>query len=73
MDKNNIRVGAISPGLVKTEVIEAATNNKAMSDMIYASAPHIEASDVTNAVIQMISAKPSVQISDVVLRHVQEK
>jgi hypothetical protein len=29
--------------------------------------------DVSDAVIQMISAKPHVQIQDIVIRHVQEK
>ena len=73
LDKNNIRIGAISPGLVKTEAIQVFTQNAAVADMIYASSPHIQTNDVTEAVLQIICAKPHVQIHDVVVRHVQEK
>ena len=73
MGKNNIRIGAISPGLVKTEAIEVFTQNSALAEMIYGSTPHIQPDDVSNAVIQLLSAQPHVQIHDIILRHVQEK
>ena len=73
LDKNNIRIGAISPGLVKTEALQVFTQSATVSDMIYASSPHIQTNDITEAVLQIICAKPHVQIHDVVVRHVQEK
>ena len=73
MGRNNIRIGAISPGLVKTEAIEVFTQSPDLAEMIYASTPHIQPDDVTNAVIQLMSVKPHVQIHDVIVRHVQEK
>ena len=72
MNKNNIRIGSISPGLVKTEAMQTQLS-PSLAEMIFASTPHIQSSDVSDAVIQMISAKPHVQIHDVILRHVQEK
>ena len=73
MGKNFIRIGSISPGFVKTEAVQVATQNAALAEMIYSSTPHIQSDDVREAVVQMISAKPHVQINDVILRHVHEK
>ena len=58
---------------MKTEAIQVFTQNAAVADMIYASSPHIKTDDVTEAVLQVMCAKPHVQIHDVVVRHVQEK
>lgn len=72
--KNGIRIGAVSPGFVKTDAILAANGgNQALSDMIYSATPHLLADDVTDAVIALMVAKPYVQIHDVLLRHVDEK
>ena len=73
LGKNNIRIGSISPGFVKTEAVEVMTRNPALAEMIYAQTPHVQSSDVADAVLQMIAAKPYVQIHDVILRHVEEK
>ena len=72
--QNNIRIAAISPGLVKTEAIKAANpGGPDMSEMIYSMTPHLKTSDVTEAVLNVIKAKSYVEINDIILRHVQEK
>ncbi len=73
MGKNSIRIGSVSPGLVKTEALGIAVQSPEVAEMIYETSPHIQSNDVTEAVLQMISAKPHVQIHDVCLRHVHEK
>ena len=73
LGKNNIRIGSVSPGLVKTEIVEVMTQNAALSEMLYAKTPHIQSSDVSDTVLQIIASKPHVQIHDVILRHVEEK
>lgn len=71
-DKNNLRFGSITPGFVKTEAIEAFIKDPALSEMIYASTPHMEASDVSNAVMSILATKAKIEIQDIVLRHVNE-
>ena len=41
MGKNNIRIGSISPGFVKTEALENSTG-PVVAKMIYANAPHLQ-------------------------------
>ena len=72
LGQNNIRIGSISPGLVKTEAFERMLQNPAIAEMIQSQIPHIQSSDVADAVLQIIASKPHVQIHDVILRHVEE-
>ena len=62
MNKNNIRIGFISPRLVHSSVPEAIITN----------VPHIQTSDVSDTVVQMLSVKPHVQIHDIIVRNVKE-
>ena len=62
MNKNNIRIGSISPGLVHSSVPET----------IMANVPHIQTSDVSDLVVQMLSTKAHVQINDIIIRNVKE-
>ena len=70
---SKIRIGSISPGLVKTEALEAMTQNAEIAQMIYETNPHINADDLTEILWQMITCKPYVQVQDVTVRHVHDK
>ena len=70
--KNNIRIGSVSPGYVKTEILEAMTQDPELSERLYSQNPHIQSCDVAEIILQMIAAKPYVQIHDMILRHVEE-
>jgi hypothetical protein len=53
--------------------LAAHPENPALSEMIYGATPHIQSEDVAAAVLQLMCAKPYVQIHDVIVRHVHEK
>ncbi|XP_049799437.1 dehydrogenase/reductase SDR family member 11-like [Schistocerca nitens] len=62
--KSKIRVGAVSPGLVRTEF---ASNFKEFSPEMYNLMPVHESEDVAEVVICMLSQDPRVQIHDVIM------
>jgi len=61
------RVSSISPGLVVSDFY-AAKNGKAASDLVYAAADALEARDVVDAALYILTAPPHVEIADVLLR-----
>ncbi|XP_049856576.1 farnesol dehydrogenase-like [Schistocerca gregaria] len=61
---SKIRVGAVSPGLVKTEIF---SHSKKITPDIFNIAPCLEAEDVANAVVYMLSQHPRVQVHDIIL------
>ncbi|XP_049941890.1 dehydrogenase/reductase SDR family member 11-like [Schistocerca serialis cubense] len=63
--KSNIRVGEISPGMVKTEILTNTTN---WTEDLYNQLNYMEAEDVAEAVIYMLSQHPRVQVYDIILR-----
>ncbi|PSN53617.1 Dehydrogenase/reductase SDR family member 11 [Blattella germanica] len=60
-DKSKIKVTSISPGLVKTEIIEAAQSTVAAEDVFNMYA-HLEAQDIADAVIYVLGTPPHVQV-----------
>ena len=58
------RVSSISPGLVVSDFY-AAKNGKAASDLVYAAADALEARDVVDAALYILTAPPHVEIADV--------
>ncbi|XP_068245646.1 dehydrogenase/reductase SDR family member 11-like [Palaemon carinicauda] len=69
--ESNIRVSAVSPGLVKTEFFERMT--KSESEEFYSKFPHITSEDVASSVLHVLAAPPHVQIHEIVVRPVKEK
>ncbi|XP_049793965.1 dehydrogenase/reductase SDR family member 11-like isoform X1 [Schistocerca nitens] len=63
--KSNIRVGEISPGMVKTEILTNTTN---WTEDLYNQLNYMEAEDVAEAAIYMLSQHPRVQVYDIILR-----
>ena len=67
----NIRIGQISPGVIKTAVVEALYG-KEVSDAFFDNTPHLKCEDVIDGVLHMLQAKPHIQTQDIILRHVHE-
>ena len=67
----NIRIGQVSPGLIKTEAVEAA-HGKEAAEALYGATPHLKCEDVVNGISHILEAKPHVLTQDVILRHVHE-
>ncbi|XP_049946446.1 dehydrogenase/reductase SDR family member 11-like [Schistocerca serialis cubense] len=63
--KSNIRVGEISPGMVKTEILTNTTN---WTEDLYNQLNYMKAEDVAEAAIYMLSQHPRVQVYDIILR-----
>ncbi|XP_071441196.1 dehydrogenase/reductase SDR family member 11-like [Hetaerina americana] len=69
--KSTIRVTSISPGLVKTDIYDVSVG-RAVADMVYSSMPYLEAEDVADSVISVLSTKPSVQVLDLIVKPISE-
>ncbi|XP_063876872.1 dehydrogenase/reductase SDR family member 11-like isoform X1 [Scylla paramamosain] len=69
----NIRISAISPGLVKTEFVVNAGLSEEAAGHIYQQLPTLQVDDVTETLIHVLSAPPNVQVQDVLMRHTQYK
>ena len=67
----NIRIGQISPGVIKTAVVEDLYG-KEISDAFFDNTPHLKCEDVIDGVLHMLQAKPHIQTQDIILRHVHE-
>lgn len=71
-EKNSkIRVSSISPGLVKSDIYDVGLGPN-ISNFVYATFPSIEADDVAQAVVNILSTKPHVQIHDMIIKPVGE-
>ncbi|XP_069683468.1 farnesol dehydrogenase-like isoform X2 [Periplaneta americana] len=70
-ENSRIRVTSISPGIVKTEIIEAS-GMAIPSEFLYGTFPHLEASDVADAVLYALGTPPHVQVQELTLRPVGE-
>ncbi|KAK5598892.1 Dehydrogenase/reductase SDR member 11 [Crenichthys baileyi] len=71
--KTHIRATCISPGLVETEFaprLYSQNAEKAVS--VYSNYKALEAIDVANAVVYVLSAPPHVQIGDIQMRSVEQ-
>ncbi|XP_049773543.1 dehydrogenase/reductase SDR family member 11-like [Schistocerca cancellata] len=62
--KSNIRVGQISPGVVKTN----AMNQSERWAQTFKTMPCLEAEDIAKAVVYMLSQPPRVQVHDIIIR-----
>ena len=72
-EENRIRIATISPGMVKTGIIEAAINvDKATADSIWETIPHLSSIDVANSVKFILESPPNVQVHDILVRPTQQ-
>jgi len=70
--KSNIRVAAVSPGVVETEFAPRMMKNEEMGKQFYASMKSLQAEDVADSVVHIISAPPHVQIHDILMRPTEQ-
>ena len=66
LKKNKIRISNVSPGGVRTEIIEAS--GVKMDDLPTDNAPMLESEDVSNAVMYLLGTDPRVQVEDIIIR-----
>ncbi|CAL4073242.1 unnamed protein product, partial [Meganyctiphanes norvegica] len=59
--KSNIRVAAISPGGVETNLLAHMTGDAAVAKEIYASMKHLQPSDIAESVLYILKQPPHVQ------------
>lgn len=67
MAKRNIRISNISPGIVKTEIGKASGLSAEVLQM-YNAIPHLEADDVADAIVYLLSTPAHVNIQDIIIR-----
>ncbi len=70
--KSPIRVGMISPGMVKTEFHQVSTGGAGASADFYARFRVLDAADVADGIVYMLAAPPHVAIHDIVMRSVEQ-
>lgn len=66
--KSAIRVSAISPGFTETEFAEKYHGDAAKAEAIYSQFPVLQATDIANAVMYVLSQPDYVQVQDVLMR-----
>ncbi|XP_064425009.1 dehydrogenase/reductase SDR family member 11a isoform X2 [Latimeria chalumnae] len=67
--KSHTRVTSISPGLVETEfAFRFLPNDPQLASKAYTAIKCLEAVDIANAVIYVLSAPPHVQVSELIIR-----
>ncbi|XP_049773544.1 dehydrogenase/reductase SDR family member 11-like isoform X1 [Schistocerca cancellata] len=62
--KSKIRVGEVSPGIVRTEFL---FNMTSITPTVYDTVPCLESEDVAEAVVYMLSQHPRVQVHEVIV------
>ncbi|XP_056330150.1 dehydrogenase/reductase SDR family member 11-like [Danio aesculapii] len=71
--KTHIRATGISPGIVKTEfAYRLFSDDQEKATAMYNSVECLQADDITNAVVYVLSAPPHVQIGDIELTPVEQ-
>ncbi|XP_065167438.1 farnesol dehydrogenase-like [Atheta coriaria] len=65
--KTNIKITSISPGMVKTEIIDVANLSEEIKKM-FASLAYLESQDIADAVIYVLGVPQRVQINELTIR-----
>ncbi|KAF4531859.1 hypothetical protein B566_EDAN000887 [Ephemera danica] len=65
--KTQIRVTGISPGLVRTEIAEAAGMSKEQAEKYYEAKPHLQSKDVAEALLYALATPPHVQVHELTI------
>lgn len=71
--KSKIKVSSISPGFVESEIRDAAAVNSGKEIKDFSYLPKLEAKDVADAVVYVLSTPPHVQIHELIIKPVGEK
>ncbi len=69
---SNIRITAISPGIVETEFAEKYHQSAEKAQETYSAFPVLQAVDIANAVVYAISQPAHVEVNDILLRPTQQ-
>lgn len=72
LKKDKIRVSSLSPGIVKTEIIEASGNHE-MSKQMYSTMPYLNSEDISQGVLYILGTPPHVQVYELILKPVGER
>ncbi|KAJ9591489.1 hypothetical protein L9F63_001975 [Diploptera punctata] len=64
---SNIRVSSISPGLVRTEIMDVAHLQTFSSKDVFTGNPYMEAQDIADAVVFVLGAPQRVQVKEMIL------
>ncbi|KAF2890338.1 hypothetical protein ILUMI_15835 [Ignelater luminosus] len=67
---SKIKISSISPGVVKTEFRKAAGLVEKHQDSAYQNEPYLEAEDIADAVVYVLSTAPHVQVHELIIRPV---
>lgn len=67
-----IRVGAVSPGFVRTEFAEVYNRDPAAAEKTYGQYTVLEPEDIAQAVLYMVSAPERVQVHDLLMRPTEQ-
>ncbi|RXG55775.1 Dehydrogenase/reductase SDR family member 11 [Armadillidium vulgare] len=71
--KSHIRVSMISPGIVETEFVGRMQNDFEKAKEHYSALESLQAEDIANTVLHIISAPPRVEINDVLIRPTEQQ
>lgn len=66
LNNDKIRVSSISPGLTKSDILDAGSYSNV--DKIYADLPSLNAEDISQAVMFVLSTPLHVQIAEVTIK-----
>ena len=74
-EENNIRIAQLSPGVVKTGIVEAANPNidKATAEAIFQTLPHLNVEDIAECVKYVLESPIRMQVHDIIVRPTQQK
>lgn len=70
---NNIRISALSPGVVETEFAEAMTGSKEKAEEFYSKIKYLAAEDLAAHVKHILELPKHVQIHDIIVRPTQQR
>ena len=70
-EENNIHIGQIFPGLVKTEIVQSI--DKARSDATFEALPHLNADNAAECVKLILESPSRMQIHDILVRPTMQK
>ncbi|RXG61337.1 Dehydrogenase/reductase SDR family member 11 [Armadillidium vulgare] len=71
--KSHIRVSMVSPGIVETEFIGRMQNDFEKAKEHYSALESLQAEDIANTVLHIISAPPRVEINDILIRPTEQQ
>ena len=69
--KKSIRIGSVSPGLTRSQIVQASLPHRPdFSEQIFSTFPCLEAADVADLIVYLLSTPPPQQLPDLQVQHV---